>query len=148
AASAIATGVMSIVTPVAEAVNQYIVTPVSNMVSTAIEAILPGSPSEDVKEKSDEMAKALMEFLKAHAPKEGDSPPPLGKLLEGVATMIAGITGLYMYTSTASIALDTAHPIKNPGFKAAIMDILTSLGIPEFRVSMNPDIEVITMPRP
>jgi len=124
AAISIATGLMEIVQTIADAVNQFVVTPIIGLITTAVEAILPGSPPPEIEAASASIANAMIGFMGRHSPHEGSSPPPLISLITQAGALTAGIIGMYMTTHTVSLALDLAHPVKNPGFKAAIMDIM------------------------
>ncbi len=124
AAAAIAEGIMGMVQVIADTVNSFVIAPITNMIASAVNAILPGSPDPEVEQAALSISNAMIGLMGRHSAHEGSSPPDLPILLASSGALTAGIIGMYMLTHTISTSLDMAHPVKNPGFKAAIMDIM------------------------
>jgi len=90
----------------------------------AASALGEASPPEEIKESVDKFVKALTKMIDKESKTEGKSLPTTEELALRQVTLIAGIIGLYAVTHAVSLALDATHPLKNWGFKAAIMDTL------------------------
>lgn len=123
-AGAVAEVLITTVQIIADAVYVHVVTPLTTMITSAVNAILPGSPDPEIEQASQAITNAMIGLMGRHSAHEGRSPPGLPILLAESGALTAGVIGMYMLTHTISLGLDLAHPIKNPGFKAAIMDIM------------------------
>jgi len=82
------------------------------------------SPPKEIKESVDKFIEQLMGTIEKQAKTEGKSLPTGEELAKTQATLVATIIGMYAATHAISIALDATQPIKDWGFKTAIMDML------------------------
>jgi len=82
------------------------------------------SPPKEIKESVDKFVTQLTKMIEKESKTEGKSLPTGEELALRQGTLIAGIIGLYAVTHAISLALDATHPLKNWGFKSAIMDTL------------------------
>jgi len=90
----------------------------------AADALGEASPDPKVKESVDKFIAELMAMIEKESKTEGKSLPTGEELATTQAKLVAGIIGMYAATHAISIALDATHPLKDWGFKTAIMDML------------------------
>jgi len=90
----------------------------------AASALSEGSPPKEVKEAVDKFIAQLTAMIEKKAKTEGHSLPTPEQLAISQGSLVAGIIGMYAATHAVSIALDATHPLKDWGFKSAIMDML------------------------
>ncbi len=90
----------------------------------AAAALSEGSPPEEIKDAVDKFIKQLMEMIEKEAKTEGHSLPTGTELTITQGKLVSGIIGMYAATHAISIALDATQPLKDWGFKTAIMDML------------------------
>ncbi|MCK4300850.1 MAG: hypothetical protein KAX80_15010, partial [Planctomycetes bacterium] len=82
------------------------------------------SPDPKTKEAVDKFIAELMKMIEKQSKTEGKSLPTGEQLATTQASLVAGIIGMYAATHAVSIALDATHPLKEWGFKAAMMDMM------------------------
>jgi len=97
----------------------------------AAEALGEDSPDPKTKEAVDKFIKSLMEMIEKEAKTEGKSLPTGAQLATTQSKLVAGIIGMYAATHAVSIALDATQPLKDWGFKTAIMDMLYQFNMRE-----------------
>ncbi len=102
-----------------------------NVLDEAASALTEGSPPKEIKEAVDKFIKALMEMIERNSKTEGKSLPTGKSLALTQGKIVAGIMGMYAATHAISIALDASHPLKDWGFKTAIMDMLYQFNMSE-----------------
>jgi len=117
-----------------EAVKAAIMPPLTSMIAgvmdAAIKAIMPGSPEEEIAGRAEVYGKTLMDRLIDLVPSPGSSPPPLATLLVSAAGVVALNIGAYLGAQGACVAVEMAHPIKNPGLRDMMSDLLYSFQMP------------------
>jgi len=102
-----------------------------NVLDEAASALSEGSPPKEIKEAVDNFIASLMEMIERDSKTEGQSLPTGAQLATTQAKIVAGIMGMYAATHAISIALDATHPLKDWGFKSAIMDMLYQFNMSE-----------------
>jgi len=90
----------------------------------AASALGEHSPDPKTKEAVDKFIAELMKMIETKAKTEGKSLPTAAQLATTQGSLVAGIIGMYAATHAISIALDATQPLKDWGFKTAIMDML------------------------
>jgi len=90
----------------------------------AASALGEASPDPKTKESVDKFIAEFMKMIETKAKTEGKSLPTAAQLATTQGTLVAGIIGMYAATHAISIALDATQPLKDWGFKTAIMDML------------------------
>jgi len=95
-----------------------------NVFEQATAALSEGSPPKEIKETVDKFIKQLMLMVEEQSKTEGHSLPTGEELLRKEATFAGSIIGMYALTHAVSMALDATQPLKDWGFKTAIMDML------------------------
>jgi len=97
----------------------------------AAEALGEASPDPKTKEAVDKFITQLMAMIEKDSKTEGKSLPTGAELATTQTKLVAGIIGMYAATHAVSIALDATQPLKDWGFKTAIMDMLYQFNMRE-----------------
>jgi len=92
--------------------------------SEATASLGEGSPPKEIKEAVDKWVKQLLEMIEKEAKTKGESLPTGATLALTQGKLVAGIISMYAATHAVSIALDATQPLKDWGFKSAMMDIM------------------------
>lgn len=87
-------------------------------------ALAEGSPPKEIKESVDKFIKQLLKTIEKDSKTKGKSLPTAAQLAITQGKLVTGIIGMYAATHAVSIALDATQPLKDWGFKTAIMDML------------------------
>ena len=95
-----------------------------NIFEEATAALSEGSPPKEIKESVDKFIKQLMKMVEKESKTTGKSLPTAAELATRQAALAGGITGMYALTHAISMALDASHPLKDWGFKSAVMDMM------------------------
>ncbi len=106
------------------AIEPTITSLLPSVLDEAADALTEGSPPKEIQEAVNRWIKQLMEMIEKDSKTEGKSLPTGEQLALTQAKIVAGIMGMYAATHAISIALDATHPLKDWGFKSAIMDML------------------------
>ena len=117
-------GFMSGAEDVKTAIEPTITSLLPNVLDEAANALSEGSPPKEIKEAVDKWIEQLLGMIERDSKTEGQSLPTGAQLATTQAKIVAGIMGMYAATHAISIALDATHPLKDWGFKSAIMDML------------------------
>jgi len=124
AAGDLVTGFMGAADDLSTSMEPTISSLLPNVIAEATTALSEGSPPPEIKESVDEFIKQLMAMIEKESKTEGKSLPTGADLALVQGKLVAGIVGMYAATHAVSIALDATHPLKDWGFKSAIMDML------------------------
>ena len=124
AASDLITGLMDAAEGLSDTVEPTVSGLLPDVLDAATDALGGASPPKEIKESVDKFIKQLMEMIEREAKTKGESLPSGEELAATQAKLVAGIIGMYAVTHAISIALDATQPLKDWGFKSAIMDML------------------------
>lgn len=95
-----------------------------DVIKEATNALTMGSPPKEIKESVDKFVEQFVKMIEKESKTEGKSLPTAAELAGTQTKLIGAIIGMYAATHAISIALDATHPLKDWGFKTAIMDML------------------------
>jgi len=95
-----------------------------NVFEEAAAGLSSGSPPKEIKDSVDKFIKQLLAMVEKESKTKGHSLPTATELATRQAALAGGIMGMYALTHAISMALDASHPLKDWGFKSAVMDML------------------------
>ena len=124
AAGGLIDGFMKGAGQVSQTVEPTIMNLMPDVFAEAAAGLSEGSPPKEIKESVDKFIKQLTEMIAKKSKTEGHSLPTGVELATRQAELAGGIMGMYALTHVISMALDATQPLKDWGFKTAIMDML------------------------
>jgi len=124
AAGGLITGFMGAAGGLKDTLEPTITGLMPSIIDQAADALTEGSPPPEIKEAVDKFIMQLMQMIETESVTKGESLPTSGQLAMVEGKLVAGIIGMYAATHAVSLALDATHPLKDWGFKTAIMDML------------------------
>jgi len=124
AASGLITGFMGAAGGLKDTLEPTITGFMPSIIDQAADALTEGSPPPEIKKAVDKFILQLMQTIEKEAKTEGHSLPTSTDLAVTQGKLVSGIIGMYAATHAISIALDATQPLKDWGFKTAIMDML------------------------
>lgn len=124
AAGDLITGFMGAADDLSTSMEPTISSLLPNVIAEATASLSEGSPPPEIKEAVDKWIAELMAMIEKESKTEGKSLPTETELALVQGKLVAGVVAMYAATHAVSIALDATHPLKDWGFKSAIMDML------------------------
>lgn len=118
------TGFVGAADELSAAVTPNIAELLGSALNEASTSLTENSPPPEIKKAVDKWIAELTAMVAKESKTEGHSLPTGTELAVAQGKLVAGIIAMYAATHAVSIALDATHPLKEWGFKSAMMDIM------------------------